>query len=278
MTESFNPGRFTLVIFLAATVLLATNFTAVAYDSYYDSRCVSCHYDDSETCNGCHHHGNYALVGTPNKDGYEPGEEVIVTFDGGRRQGWVRGRMLDHEGTEVARKTGPTFTGNDGGPQIEFPMELRGYAPGESGSYSWTAKYYGNENGGGHSEFDALVSIQVSSTADIVVNAIPAISPMFFGTQGGTIEFDVSLENTTGSAVPFDGWIDVTLPMGVHYGPIFGPISAGLPGGVTITRDISLNLPASAPPGVYSLNVYIGDYDGSVVYDADSFAFVKQSF
>ncbi len=184
--------------------------------------------------------------------------------------------MTDHDGTENDRKTGPTFTGNDGGSEITFPLELRGYAPGVAGSYNWTTKYYGNNGSGTHSEVNVPATINVGSTSELVVDIIPETSPMFFGSGGGTINCDVYVENTTASPAAFDGWFDATLPNGFHYGPIFGPVSGTFPGNAHTTRPFSFSLPGGAPSGVYSLNVYLGDYDQSIVYDADSFTFVKE--
>jgi len=248
----------------------------MAIDDYYYDRCSSCHYDDTATCNGCHIHGSYVLIASPDKSVYEPGEEVVINFEGGRKYGWVRGMITDHDNTEIGRKTGPTFSGDDGGNQVEFPMVFRGYAPGEAGSYDWKVVYFGNEEGVGHSEIDLPFTIEVGSTADLAVDLIPETTPMFFGSGGGTINLDVELVNTTAYPVPFDGWIDVTLPNGHSYGPVLGPVSATIPAGGSTTRSFSIDLPGGAPAGVYSLHAKVGDYGQDIIFDADSFAFVKE--
>ncbi len=269
-----------VVLFSMLLLLVCRNSTAspapLPHSHYFTSICTSCHVDDDPTCNGCHKHGNHSLNAVPDKSLYSPGEEVIITFSGGSKYGWVRGMLNDIEGTEIDRKTGPTFNGNNGGALVEFPMELRGRAPGTAGSHTWTAKYFGNNNGSGHAAIDVPFTIDVGSTADLVVNIIPATTPMFLGPGGGAVHCSVELVNTTAFPVPLDGWIDLTLPNGNHYGPVLGPVHTTLPGSANITQPVVFNIPGIAPSGVYSFNVYIGDYLGGALLDADSFAFIKE--
>jgi hypothetical protein len=269
------------VIFIAASLTLvfysATATSAPApHSTYYNDRCASCHTDDDATCNGCHKHGNRSLTATPDKSSYAPGELMNISFSGGSKTGWIRGMLVDHNNTEVDRKTGPTFTGNDGGTLVKFPLAFNAYAPGKAGTYNYIAQYYGNNDGNGHGAIDVPFTINVGSTADLTVNVIPAASPMIFGPQGGAIRFRVDLNNTTSSPVPFDGWIDVTMPSGMNFGPVLGPLHLTLPGGGSISKLLSLNLPGMAPTGVYSLNVYIDDFSVGSTFDIDSFTFIKE--
>jgi len=228
------------------------------------------------TCNGCHNHGNQFLTAMPNKSSYAPGEEVVITLSGGTQTGWVRGMLDDMNGTEVDRKTGPTLMGNDGGPMIEFPVELKGRAPGNSGAHVWTAKYFGNANGAGHSAIDVPVTIHVGSTSDIVADVIPSTSPLFFPASGGTINCTVELENTTAASVTFHAAVYVRMPSGMNFGPIVGWVPVTLPGGAVISPPLTVNLPGGAPTGVYSFIVYVADFSTMTLIDADSFDFIKQ--
>jgi len=279
-------GLIVFSLALVVTVALIVGYSSTAdsapcpasspYSHYFSGRCSGCHTNDSITCNGCHEHGDRYLTAIPHKSSYAPGEEVIVNFYGGEEYGWVRGMLVDMTSTEVDRLTGPTLMGNDGGPQIEFPMELKGRAPGRAGNHTWTAKYFGNRDGSGHSDVDVPFTINVAATADVVVDVIPSTSPLFFPSSGGTLDCTVVMENTTASYVPFVAAIYVRTPSGLHYGPILGWVNITLPAGGVITPSLSIALPGSAPTGVYSLNVYVGDPATSTLIDADSFDFVKE--
>ena len=75
---------------------------AGAYPSFFESRCASCHADDSQSCDGCHEHRNSLSASTDHMT-YDPGAIVNVTLEGGSRGGWVRGLLYDQNGTEIAR-------------------------------------------------------------------------------------------------------------------------------------------------------------------------------
>ena len=261
---------------VALLLLLAYPRPAQTLGSYFDSKCASCHYDDAVTCNGCHHHGARDLRAVPDKDSYAPGEPVRLTLLGGRKYGWVRASLTDGAHTEVARRTGPTFAGNDGGPWTELPLALEGRAPGTAGDHTWSAFYYGNENGWGHSEVSVDATIHVATTAPVVVRATPSESPLFFPPQGGEGALEIGLSNTTHGVFELDAWIDVVLPGGTEIGPVYGPLPLRLPGSWEGARSLTLDLPADAPSGVYSLEVLVGDYSTQELIDADSFAFVKR--
>jgi len=268
----FNPG---LLLLLTAAALLVSYSGAFAYSSYFGSMCAACHYDDSITCNGCHRHGNRNLNVTTDQTTYDPGEKIVVTFSGGGQYGWVRGMLKDDEGIELDRKTGPTFSGNDGGSSIQFPMTMTGFAPGTAGTYYWKAYYYGSGSGGSHTDSYKTFAVTVAGDAAVVVNVTPDSNPAFIPSSGGVLLSGVYLENPGTSPVSFDAWVDVTLPNGAPYGPVQGPVHLTLPGGGSLTHSLADAVPGMAPSGVYKYNVYLGDY-GTAVYDADSFDFVKE--
>ena len=131
---------------LAFAALLATGISGSTYaiPELYDQLCASCHQDDSPTCAGCHNHRG-EISASPDRSSYAPGEAVRVTLEGGLKPGWIRGILYDHEGTEIARATGPSGTGDDGVPadSVAFPVVLSSTAPLEFGEYVWRAAYYG---------------------------------------------------------------------------------------------------------------------------------------
>jgi hypothetical protein len=75
----------------------------------------------------------------------------------------------------------------------------------------------------------------------------------------------------------FDVWSMVTLPTGNDYGPlIYRPGITLLPGGA-IMRDLTQNIPANAPAGVYTYTMYSGNYSIELVYSQASFDFEKSA-
>jgi hypothetical protein len=155
---------------LGALVVLVTILVAVcgvtersaAFSSFYESRCRSCHADDSQTCNGCHYHRGYVWA-QADKESYLPGHPVTVTLNGGNQSGWIRAILYDHNEVEVARSQGPDGTGDNGlGDPVVFPAALQATAPLEEGDYIWTAAWYGSNNfGTDHIEQGVPVTITV---------------------------------------------------------------------------------------------------------------------
>ena len=72
----------------------------------------------------------------------------------------------------------------------------------------------------------------------------------------------------------FDAWLDATLPNGATFGPILNR-TLTIPGGASISRDLTQYVPGGAPTGSYSYNGYVGEHP-DVVWDSDSFDFTKQ--
>jgi len=147
-----------------ATILLFAAGSVLAYPSLFTSRCVSCHSDDSVTCDGCHNHrGN--LNALADQATYLPGESVGITLNGGDEGGWIRARLYDENDLLVDLATGPTGTGDDGGAgDVTFPVSLAGVAPIAPGTYVWEAAWFGSNNSGsGHLEVRDAVTIVVES-------------------------------------------------------------------------------------------------------------------
>lgn len=118
---------------------------ASARPGFFGEHCSLCHDNDNETCNGCHHHGPQNLSATTDKAEYAPGEQVIVTFDGGNKTGWFRAILYDQSGSEIDRATGPTHMGDDRQPNpVEFPVTLTAMAPSGAGQHTWEAAWWGS--------------------------------------------------------------------------------------------------------------------------------------
>jgi hypothetical protein len=154
-----TPHRMPLII-----LMMIFAASAFAYPSLFESRCISCHSDDSPTCNGCHEHKG-TLIATADQDSYLPGEAVGIVLNGGHQSGWIRARLYDESDLLIDLKTGPTGTGDDGGGgDVVFPVGLSGFAPSEPGTYIWEAAWFGSNNSGtGHLESRRNVVINVES-------------------------------------------------------------------------------------------------------------------
>jgi hypothetical protein len=147
---------------VAAALMLGVG-GAWSFPDRFNTYCAGCHNNDSPTCNGCHHHRG-TLTATKDQSQYYPDQTVTVTLNGGTQSGWIRGLLYDHLGAEIARRTGPTGTGDDGGSgDVVFPVQLQAPAPSAPGNYTWQAAWFGNWNDGGsvHNEQRVNVTITV---------------------------------------------------------------------------------------------------------------------
>jgi hypothetical protein len=109
-------------------------------------------------------------------------------------------------------------------------------------------------------------------TNPLTITLAPLNPPVQIPANGGS--FDFSIEVTSSSSIPqiFSGFIDITLPSSLIYGPVFGPVSITLGAGGDIHCFRTQNIPQRAPAGTYSYNAY-AVIQGDTV--SDSFPFVK---
>lgn len=94
-------------------------------------------------------------------------------------------------------------------------------------------------------------------------------------TPGTNIDFtaDLFVDDCYAGAQTFDVWIDVKLPSGSEYGPVFGPMNLTLPPGFSVTGfSISLFVPPPAPAGTYTMLARTGTYPGTID-DESTFTF-----
>ncbi|TKJ38447.1 hypothetical protein CEE37_13090 [candidate division LCP-89 bacterium B3_LCP] len=118
------------------------------------------------------------------------------------------------------------------------------------------------------------------SAPDLTLTMTP-LGTTNFPPTGGLLEYNIAAQNNGTSTEIVDIWVDVSLPTGGLYGPVLGPVSDfTMAGGFSADRDRELTVPGAAPPGPYSLNGYLGEYDpvSPIIYAEDSFNFNKASF
>lgn len=150
-------SRSILTKLMLLNAALAWAPQASAFESLYDSACITCHsaaVAPTKTCNGCHAHGTHAssttktsinLAAAADKTTYAPGETVTVTVTGGYRTGWVRVNLYDQSMNQLARSS-CTPGGLGGCATSVFPVTLTAPAPNTPGSYTWHASWFGNLN------------------------------------------------------------------------------------------------------------------------------------
>ena len=116
--------------------------------------------------------------------------------------------------------------------------------------------------------------VQEMGDPPYTVTILPVDPPIEIPAGGGSFRYQARLENRTGSPQTVEVWTEVTLPPGLQYGPILGPLQVTLPPGgigpVTLTEDV----PAVAPAGIYQFSGFAGAaYPNEA--DRDGFSFVK---
>lgn len=108
----------------------------------------------------------------------------------------------------------------------------------------------------------------------VTIALTPYGTPIIIPPSGGSFDFNIAAENSSGTPVTADVWCDVTLPSGSPYGPTLAPATITLNAGQSLNRDRMQIVPGGAPAGTYQYHGYIGDYPG-VVWSEDSFEFEK---
>ncbi len=100
----------------------------------------------------------------------------------------------------------------------------------------------------------------------------PHNMPIQISPGGGSFDYTIWLTNIDPANPQIQILIDVTLPDGTVFGPLFGPVTAQLDSGYTDSRERTQVVPAGAPEGLYTYNAYA--FVGTDT-SFDSFAFFK---
>lgn len=116
--------------------------------------------------------------------------------------------------------------------------------------------------------FDQSVAPSVSIALD------PLNPPIQIPGSGGSFDYNITLTNNQIAPATCDAWIMTQLPDGAWFGPLLGPVNLTIGGGASLVRLRTQDVPANAPPGIYTYEGRVGVYPDSV-RDSDSFTFEK---
>jgi hypothetical protein len=109
------------------------------------------------------------------------------------------------------------------------------------------------------------------------VTLTPINPPIVVRAQGGSFNFNISLQRTVAPQAPYTVWARIKNPDGTYTAPTLGPVTINTPVGVTITRQRSQTVPGTWPSGLYS---YLGYANNSYSYpaiDSSSFTWTKST-
>ena len=109
---------------------------------------------------------------------------------------------------------------------------------------------------------------------DVTVTAEPLGTPIVIPANGGSFDWEITIENTGTSIANFTAWTTATLPSGIETGALILRPGLGLAPGGNIFRLLTQNIPARAPAGDYTYNAYVGGYPGNILSE-DHFTFEK---
>ncbi|TKJ41122.1 hypothetical protein CEE37_05490 [candidate division LCP-89 bacterium B3_LCP] len=110
------------------------------------------------------------------------------------------------------------------------------------------------------------------SLPELAISATPSGS-VIIPSQGGTIDFNITLENMSGNTLSFDIWTEIRLPNNISFGPTINR-ALNLPPTI-ISRDLTQGVPAGAPAGTYTYYAFVGDQSQQSVWTYGSFDFTK---
>ncbi len=118
-------------------------------------------------------------------------------------------------------------------------------------------------------------TIVSSGVPNVQIILRPMNPPVQIPAAGGSFDYNVEVNNNSGSPQNCNVWIDVTLPGGSVVGPVVNA-SATIPTGM-IERTRTQLVPENAPTGTYSYNSYVGIYPNAI-WSSSSFDFEKLGY
>ena len=119
----------------------------------------------------------------------------------------------------------------------------------------------------------AILYSTLDGAPGITVTLTPQTLPIVIPPPGGSFQYTVEINNYL-IALNFDAWIEAVMPDTSVYGPILLRQNMFLNPGGQIFRNMTQNVPGSAPAGNYTYRCKVGVYP-SIMYESDDFDFSK---
>ncbi|HEX7343714.1 MAG TPA: right-handed parallel beta-helix repeat-containing protein, partial [bacterium] len=109
-------------------------------------------------------------------------------------------------------------------------------------------------------------------TMPVRILLTPYNAPIQIPPEGGSFQYAIQVTNISSTTFPILVWCNITLPSGMTFGPVLGPVRISLVSGQTISRVRTQNISGHAPAGLYHYNAFaVAAGDTS----SDSFTFTK---
>lgn len=102
----------------------------------------------------------------------------------------------------------------------------------------------------------------------------PVNPPIVIPANGGSFQFNVTINNNTGTTQSTQAWVMQRLPNGTWQGPLMGPVSLTLPANFQTSRMRLQTVPSTAAPGTYMYEGRLGTYPNTTLASS-SFNYTK---
>lgn len=125
--------------------------------------------------------------------------------------------------------------------------------------------------------YDAMLRLYLQGVSSVpgVDFTMTNLGGMTIPGGGGTIRYSVDLDNPSATATTvFDFWTEVELPSGSTVELLFRP-DISIPAAGSLSRNMELSVPGTAPQGYYYYYGYCGDYENMQLYDSGYIFFFK---
>jgi photosystem II stability/assembly factor-like uncharacterized protein len=110
---------------------------------------------------------------------------------------------------------------------------------------------------------------------ELTLTLTPYNPPIVIPATGGTFQSAIEVKNNGTPQAVFDVWTSITRPDGTKVDPAAGPFRVQSPGGWSASRDdLSQELTASDPPGIYTFSAHVRLLPGRSTI-TESFTFEK---